>query len=256
MARHWGDNRLCLTVIAFLEGLFFLKLVWLNVRLLNHLTMMIPFPFQDEVLSSWDRYFGLNWLAYFEFVHERPMLIQILDGGYTSLTSLSIAALLGLILMARFDRARYFTETFFVTAVICIVFGATMPALAAVAHYIPNPAAYLNFDETPGVYHLEHFQTLRAEAGPIALHLNRLPGLVTFPSFHTAAGILLCAAYFRTFLFLPVLGYTVVMIASTPVFGGHYFVDIFAGAAVALVVAFVFARAPRKLASPQQTAVG
>ncbi len=51
-------------------------------------------------------------------------------------------------------------------------------------------------------------------------------------------------ATFRSFLFLPVLAYCGMMIASTPVFGGHYFVDLIAGTALALVVLLVVARLP------------
>jgi len=71
-----------------------------------------------------------------------------------------------------------------------------------------------------------------------------LPGLVTFPSYHTASGILLCAALFRTWMFWPALVYSTVMIASAPIFGGHYFIDLFAGAGLALAVVWWNANRP------------
>ncbi|MDR9394976.1 MAG: phosphatase PAP2 family protein [Roseovarius sp.] len=219
-----------------LEGLFFLKLAWLALRLLNHLTMMTAIPLADDMLAGWDHALGISWHMYFDWVHASPVAIEILKTSYTSLTSLSVLALAGLIAMRQTLRARYFIEVFFVTALICIVMGAGFPAKAAVLHIIPDLSLYPNFDEVPGSYHIEHLTALRGAEGSVTLELSNLPGLVTFPSFHTAAGILLSVAYWRTRLFAPVVGYTVIMIASTPVFGAHYFIDIFAGAAIAGIV--------------------
>jgi membrane-associated phospholipid phosphatase len=67
---------------------------------------------------------------------------------------------------------------------------------------------------------------------------------VTFPSFHTAAGIILVISFWRTALFPIIVLYSAIMIASTPVLGGHYFVDLIAGAAVAGAVAFALGLLP------------
>lgn len=223
-----------------LDGLIFLQLCWLNLRLFNHLLMMIPFPKVDELLTGWDRALGFDWLAYFEWVHARPMLIEVLDLSYSSLTPLSVFALLGLIAMNRRIEARQFTITFFTTALICMIAGTAFPARAAVLHLIEDFSIYQNFSYLPGTYHIEHLTNLRT-AGPETLWLdpNKLPGLVTFPSFHTASGILLIAAYRKTRLALPVWAYSLTMIASTPIFGSHYFVDLLAGTVIALAVVAV-----------------
>jgi membrane-associated phospholipid phosphatase len=59
---------------------------------------------------------------------------------------------------------------------------------------------------------------------------------------------------------LPVLAYTVVMIASTPIFGSHYFVDLIAGTAVALAVMATIRNQPRYAAlrpqRPEGTGIG
>ncbi|HTV72074.1 MAG TPA: phosphatase PAP2 family protein [Rhizobiaceae bacterium] len=72
-----------------------------------------------------------------------------------------------------------------------------------------------------------------------------MPGLVTFPSFHTAAGIVVAWCLRRTLFYWPGVVYSVAMIASTPVFGGHYFIDVIAGAFVAFAVLAMVARFPR-----------
>ncbi len=224
------------------EVLLFLQLSWLNLRLLNHLSMMMPVPLWDDRLARWDATLGLDWMAYFEWVHARPGFAHLLDLSYTSLTLLSVVALIGLILMGQPRRARFFCTIFFTTALICIIAGAFFPALAAVDYHVTDLDAYSGFSSPPGVYHLSHLQALRDPSVSVLLKPGNLPGLVTFPSFHTAAGVLLCAAYYNTRLFIPVTGYALVMIAATPVWGGHYFVDLIAGTGVALAVIAYFGR--------------
>jgi len=224
------------------EGLLFLQISWFTLRVLNHLTMTTALPMADGLLISWDQKFGLNWIQYFEWVHSQPLVIRILDLSYTSLTFLSILALTGLVVMCQAQRARYFIETFFVTAVFCILAGMFFPAEAAVVVLVPDLSAYPNFTTPPGVYHIDHLTALRDPHIPAVLNPENLPGLVTFPSFHTAGGILLAVAYWRTAVFIPVSLYSLIMIASTPVSGGHYIIDLIAGAAVAGVVATLIAR--------------
>lgn len=226
-------------------GLTFLQIAWINMRLLNHITMASAFAYVDDLLSSWDQALGLDWLGYFTFVHDHPTLLKILEASYTSLTPLSVLTFVLLVIIGLPARAFYFVEMFFFTAIIALLAGMFFPAEAAVVFYGVNLADYPNFTNPPGVYHISHMERLRASEGAITLHPNFLPGLVTFPSFHTAAGIIMSAAVFRSWLFIPITCYVIAMIASTPVFGGHYFVDLFAGTALALAVGFVLARTKR-----------
>jgi len=231
---RWRALRDRLNVL--LETLVFLNLAFLNLRLLNHLTMTTALPFADERLDAWDRALGFDWIGCFEFVRDRPLLIRLFDRSYASLTSLSILAVLILIGSGHLPRARFFLETFFVTAFLSILIGAFFPAEAAVAFLLKDPSAYRNFPVEPGIYHISHLQSLRAAGGEILLRPSILPGLVTFPSFHAAAGIIPCTAFFGTWAFWPVLFYSAVMIGSTPIFGGHYIVDLVAGIILAVGV--------------------
>lgn len=226
-------------------GLTFLQIAWINMRLLNHISMASAFPYVDDMLSSWDQALGLDWLGYFTFVHDHPALLNVLDFSYTSLTPLSVLTFVLLVVIGLPARAFYFVEMFFFTAIIALLAGMFFPAEAAVVHYAVNLADYPNYINPPGVYHLSHMDRLRAAEGAITLHPNFLPGLVTFPSFHTAAGIIMAIAAFRSWLFIPITCYVIAMVAATPVFGGHYFVDLFAGTAVALTVGYVLARTKR-----------
>jgi membrane-associated phospholipid phosphatase len=99
---------------------------------------------------------------------------------------------------------------------------------------------------SPGTYtHVHTLEALRSGAMSV-VRLDDLEGLITFPSFHTANAILFAWALWSVhYLRLPVLALNVLMVASTPTAGSHYFIDILGGTAVALlaiVAAFVQTR--------------
>lgn len=66
-----------------------------------------------------------------------------------------------------------------------------------------------------------------------ALRLDDLYGLITFPSFHVAAAVLIAYAARGTPLAFLALVLNLVMAVSALSEGGHYLVDVLAGAAVA-----------------------
>ena len=67
-----------------------------------------------------------------------------------------------------------------------------------------------------------------------AIQLDNLEGLITFPSFHTAAALMFIWAL-RTVPYVrwPAIVLNVALIAATPIDGAHYFIDLVGGAAVA-----------------------
>jgi hypothetical protein len=63
-----------------------------------------------------------------------------------------------------------------------------------------------------------------------------LVGIVTFPSFHAAAAVLYLWALWCVWWMRPLaLLANGAMLLATPIGGGHYFVDVFAGMAVAVL---------------------
>ena len=82
-----------------------------------------------------------------------------------------------------------------------------------------------------------------------ALDLARLAGLVNFPSFHTTLAIVFVYAVRRRSRPLTIAAaLNVVMIVSVLTEGGHYLVDVIAGAAVAAGAIFAAARIEAALA--------
>jgi membrane-associated phospholipid phosphatase len=68
-----------------------------------------------------------------------------------------------------------------------------------------------------------------------ALDLGAMTGIVTFPSFHAASAAIYLWALWPVRLLRPVaIIANGLMIAATPALGGHYFVDVAAGVALAI----------------------
>lgn len=240
-APAWVSARLC----PLLQALLFLNFAWINMRVLNHLVMTTALPMRDDVLAQADAAIGFDWLGYFEFVHARPVLIVLMDAIYTSLTPLSVGAIVILVAMGRLDRAALFLESFFIVAVVCVVVGMAFPAVGTFVHYRLDLADYPNFGTAPGTFWIEALARLREPEGAILLDPLRLPGLAAFPSLHTAAAVILAASFWQTRLGWGVALFAAAIIAATPIFGGHYGVDLIAGAVVAALVFAGVARSHR-----------
>ena len=71
--------------------------------------------------------------------------------------------------------------------------------------------------------------------GPLSFDLSQLQGLISFPSYHTVLAVLLTYAHRRSALLPPIALVNGVMLFSIPSYGGHYLIDMIAGAAVALL---------------------
>lgn len=207
------------------------------------------FPLQDANLLAIDRALGLDWRAYVEFVNDRPLLATWLSFGYTMIRwpiFLIPALLAGAYL---FQRLQEFIFAFSIALIVTTAVSALVPAIGVFQQIGLDPASFVNIDPRP---YLDQMRDL----GPVRdgrlreLDLLNLAGIVTFPSFHACSAVLYAWALWPVRWMRPIaLLANGAMLAATPVDGAHYFIDIFAGIAVA-VLAIVAAQAmSRRLAA-------
>jgi membrane-associated phospholipid phosphatase len=264
LARRFRDDERLHTLCA---GGAFLFAAWPVLRLYNHLTMSLAFPLADARLAAWDRAIGFDWLAYVRWADAQPALLRAMAFCYGNLTGYS--CLLFLLLALGRDPARRCRELialFMATALFCTSVGALFPAVAAMAYYAPPAAWFEHIGPQTGTYHLAPLEALRTDPAHL-FDLSLMPGLVTFPSFHTAMGVIAvyCARASRVLLAV-MLVVNGLMIAATPVFGSHYGIDVIAGAAVALAAILIYRRfspssnntcriRPRRASSPSAAAL-
>jgi PAP2 superfamily len=78
------------------------------------------------------------------------------------------------------------------------------------------------------------------------LELGNMTGIVTFPSFHAAASIIYLWALWPIWWLRPVsLFVNGLLLLSTPIHGGHYFIDVFAGIAMVFICIWIVRRLPK-----------
>lgn len=241
-----GIERVCLRAAVFCKGVIFLLSGWIALRLFCHLSMKLTanIDYVDDLLAGWDGALGADWQAYFKAVQVHPWIVRVLDLSYKSLSALSVIAFVVISCSRDVRRPRFFLEAFFTTAVICTVAGMFFPAQGTVMHYLGAESSFSNFATAPGLWFIKPLQLLRSDAA-VMLDIHELPGLVTFPSFHVGAVVVMVASFWRTPLFLPALVYGFMVAASTPIFGGHYIVDLLAGTGVSAAVVALIARQKR-----------
>jgi membrane-associated phospholipid phosphatase len=133
--------------------------------------------------------------------------------------------------LGRHEGAVELRHGFFISALATIIIGLLMPAA--------GPFAYYHLPVAGQTAYVVQFAALRDGAMRV-IDLSNAQGLISFPSFHTTLAVL-CAYAARTVrvIFWPVLVLNVLIIGTAPVNGGHYFVDVIAGFALAVVVIYL-----------------
>jgi membrane-associated phospholipid phosphatase len=201
--------------------------------ILSYVGTSLDRPLLDAQFARADVALGLDWMAVLSFSDGHPAVGTALRVAYHSSMLQMVSVFIVLAGTRQLDRLAGFLTLFTATGIITVLASIVFPAAGAFVFH--NPPAELRdvVGQAAGIWHLEHFEALRSGAMR-TIRLNAVEGLITFPSFHTALAIITTWAFWRTnYLALPVLGINVLVIASTVPVGGHYFVDVFAGAAIA-----------------------
>ena len=191
-------------------------------------------PLQDATLLSWDRALGLDWRGYLAFVDARPWLGSVYALAYDSLECQLIVVLIALGFGSRAGAVQRFVSAFTVAVLITILISAVMPAAAMFVHLHLQAQDFPNLHPTDAALRASAFTALRD--GTLRLvTLDQMDGIITFPSLHAALGVMFTLALAPVrWLRWPVLILNILLIAATPVDGGHYFVDLMAGGLVAI----------------------
>ena len=199
-----------------------------------YLTSRFNLPLIDAELIAADRLIGFDWRALLGWMNERPELGALLSACYRSFGAQIVIIVCLLFAGKHILHARRFMASFLLAGILCTTLAAFLPAVGAYAFYNLSSADYPNLNPAVGRSHEPILLGLRD--GAITTLLFPVQGIVTFPSFHAAVGVLLIYAclplrWLRLVFIVLNLG----MIAATPIDGGHYLVDVVAGVALALL---------------------
>ncbi len=199
--------------------------------ILSYLTVTSKFPLIDRFLASADVAIGFDWLATFNWVQDHPMINILLSASYDSVMLQTGVLLVVLNVIGWLERVREFVWLFTLTLLVIVPLSWIFPAESA--------WVYFGVTDRTDAYHMADFTALRTGRMP-EIFMSRVVGLITFPSFHAALGLILIYATRGIRVLFPLsLGLNVLMIVSTPSMGGHYFIDTLAGLAVVPFAIFI-----------------
>jgi hypothetical protein len=189
---------------------------------------------RDANLAGFDLALGVDWLKWAAWLNNHPRVALILRLAYISPIYQFFVLLFSQFIFAwevRLQRVILSTQ---ITSLITCLIAALFPAVGAYS-YFSNGTTVLEMKFIPLVTdgHVKDILNLRGNIPVIPFEY--LKGLITFPSFHTALGVIFIWSMWpnRILRFMSCI-VNGLMIAASPLFGAHYVVDVLAGIVVAL----------------------
>ena len=181
-------------------------------------------PTIDAGLVAADRILGFDWRTMYAWGKAHNTQYLVLIYAYYSILPQLILMYIVLFTKGWFGRARELFWLFILTSLGCVVFSGLFPAAGAFATFNVQT-------ENPS---LLHFLALR-NGSMKSIDLQQIQGLVSFPSFHLALAVILAyAARGIPVLFPFFLVLNTLVIAATPLVGGHHLADLWGGALLTL----------------------
>lgn len=237
--------------------LFFVSQIILVLVLLvslGYLAAAANLPMQDKNLLAVDLAMGLDFRVYLGYINNHPGVLSAFAWTYDSIRWQLYAIVIMLPLLGHYRRAAEFALAFTVTLAITTVISTLFPATGVYETIGLHSADHPSFE--PVVYYatLRELPLVR-DGTTRLLDAFQLGPLLTFPSFHAISGVLYAWAVWPIrWLRVTGLAWNAVMIAATPIGGGHYFADVITGLAVAAATIWAVSRLGARLGTKREVA--
>ena len=222
--------------IVFMLGSFAQTILITGVMTpITYVAAATALPMRDASLYAIDQALHLDWRSYFYFVHDRPLLIGLFARAYSMIGFQVLIVPLVLAAAGRFRRLQQYVLALILALLVTTVVSTAFPAMGLYYHLGLTPADHPNL--FPASYY-DYLRDMPAVRDGSLRHLNifSLTGVLTFPSFHAATAVLYAWAVAPVRWVGPIaIVINAIMFFSTPIGGGHYFVDLIAGTAVTVV---------------------
>jgi hypothetical protein len=187
--------------------------------------------YADPLLQRIDEALGFDWLAWYRLAADSPTLQFAGTVAYRSIYVTPALLLWNFACAGHYDRAWRFMGSFWLAAVITLILFSLMPAVGPFSYLWHEPIRYMPESE---LWQSGLIPALRAHSVHV-VDLGQLRGIVSAPSFHTAAAMLyIVAGWHMAALRWPIVALNAAMLLSTPVEGTHYLIDMILGVGVAL----------------------
>jgi membrane-associated phospholipid phosphatase len=178
-------------------------------------------PYVDWWLAAADARLGVSVaaMAAWTRAHGAVALLALL--AYASLLPQFVFAVVALAALRDRERLWEFAFHFHACLVVTVAALTIFPAVCPPAYYGFAPT----IDMTRLIGQIKGFH----DGSLTVVKFDELEGLVSFPSFHVAGGLIVTWAFRRrTRILVPLLALNAALVASTVVTGVHYLVDVIA----------------------------
>jgi hypothetical protein len=220
---------------AMLFGTSFLTGFSAAASVLNAMLLTVAGARIDDLLAQADRALGLDWPGMMQLMAEHPAALAVLEPIYASVLPQVALAVIVLGMLGRIDDVYRFVLAIALGALICIFVWTLFPAFGAMSVYSFDPATVARLHvPVDGAYGEDLVRMLRE--GPGRITPDNLKGLIGFPSYHAVMALVLMrylgvVPWLKWFVF----AINGLVLLSTPIEGGHHFVDVFAAIPVAVL---------------------
>ncbi len=203
--------------------------------LMSYAAAATTIPLRDAGLQSIDTALGFDRRAYFDFFKSHPWLYETVKAAY--FTMMPQFAVVPLLLFMSNKVGRLQLLIFAIAIALLVTDGISVLTPSVTTVYLDHGLTLAAHASLPShVYTpLPTLEALRS-GGHYAIRLKDIEGLISFPSFHTTAGLLFAWALWPLrYVRWLALATNAALIAAAPMIGAHYFIDLAGGAAVAVM---------------------
>jgi len=238
---HAFMAKACYHVAVFIDLLCQFICFSLIFLVLSYIASASPLPYQDKIFLWIDQFLKLDWVSYVEWADGKQYIRRLFALSYYSCQLQTLIAFCLLSMIGQFKRLSMVMFAFMFSSAFCILIAALLPATGMIVYQHINPGDFHNLGDQLGVGYQQVPVIEQLRNGTLHdLSFLHCVGLITFPSFHAAFATILAWAFWS----LPVvrwltLALNIAVIAATPVIGGHYFIDVIAGIAIAGIAIFL-----------------
>lgn len=220
-----------------IAGMGYYAAMWIAFTVLGviftYLMALSGLPLFDAQFARFDAAIGFDWLRWHRFLAGVPSFNLVLDMAYSSLLLQIVVAILYFSHIGASERNAELLWTAFISLLLTTVLSAVFPALGAFQHFDAD---------LPRATHLPDLLALRDGSRKV-FPLPQMQGIIAFPSFHTVMAILLTYAFREKGAWFLLIGLlNILMLLSTPTFGGHYLADMVSGALIAVFSIYLVRR--------------
>jgi hypothetical protein len=227
------------------RGGLLLVLLIASFVVFSYLATAASLPLRDGLLATLDEKLGFNWLVFLAIVNASPVVAGVLSFGYHSAGLLLLAVVVWLAVTEQEARLAGLLAVLALTFAGLAIGMIALPTAGAFAHFAPPANMFSNFPDASQMWPFyPTFLALRDGTLGV-IDLSASDGIVSFPSFHAALGVvILWGLRGHRLLFWPACVLNAVMLAAVLPVGGHHLCELIAGVLTGLA-AIALVHAPR-----------